>query len=125
MASRVRARHLLIDLVDVPRGVCLNLPAWEDAFRSAATLTGMQILDYRGHFFQLPSEPGLTAFMLLDSSHFSVHTYADRGLVAVDLFACTDRDLQEAWDLVAKTLGLEDLNLNTVAYLDRFVEQRQ
>lgn len=123
MASDVRAQHLIIDLIDVPRHVCLDLPAWKAAFNAAAIMMGMRIVDSRGHLFEPPDELGLTAFTLLDSSHFSVHTYADRGQAAVDLFACTQRDLGEAWTSVASALGLEDLRRSSVC-LDRFVEER-
>ena len=125
MASDLRARHLILDLVDVPKHVCLDLNAWEEALRGAATLMGMRILDSGAHLFEPPEEPGLTTFTLLDSSHFSVHTYSDRGIAAVDFFACTDRDLWAAWKFVAEALNLGTGRIGSSTYLDRFLDAPQ
>ena len=40
------------------------------------------------------SPPGFAAVVLIDESHVSAHSYADRGLLAVDCFTCgaTDPD---------------------------------
>ena len=38
------------------------------------------------------SPPGFAAVVLIDESHITAHSYADRGLLAVDCFTCGDTD---------------------------------
>ena len=58
--------------------------------------------------------------MLLDASHFSIHTYAACGQGALDLFACKVENLDLALRLIMNTLGINDSNIAEKRALKRF-----
>ena len=83
----------LIDLSKLDIQVCLNGQLWVKAFVKSSEDIGLRVISKYFHIFEPPAEAGMTAYVLLDSSHFSVHTFANRGEAAVDLFACTNHNL--------------------------------
>jgi len=54
---------------------------------------------------------------MLDESHVAIHTYADQGKMAIDVFACGDTDAQAIADQLKADLGLEDFEQQS---LERF-----
>ena len=50
--------------------------------------TTMKIVHKQLSILNVDTPPGFTAILLLDSSHFSCHSYSDTGLLAIDLFTC-------------------------------------
>lgn len=73
----------------------------ESAERAGATVISQ--VRYR---FGTGSPPGFTAVVLLDESHCSVHTYADLGLVALDIFTCGATDPLEILKHIRDTTDL-------------------
>jgi S-adenosylmethionine decarboxylase len=51
---------------------------------------------------------------MLDESHCSVHTYADLGLMAFDVFTCGHTDPRQIWAYVQHQLGIEDAEVREV-----------
>jgi S-adenosylmethionine decarboxylase len=101
-----KGHHLLIDCRRVSRELCLNdkllLETMSDAARSAGATVVSQIR-YR---FGEESPAGCTAVVMLDESHCSVHTYADLGLLAMDIFTCGDTDPGRIWEGIQESLNL-------------------
>jgi S-adenosylmethionine decarboxylase len=58
----------------------------EAASRAGATVKKVCYADLGGD-----SPPGCTVCVLLDESHITAHTYADSGLVAVNVFTCGEK----------------------------------
>ena len=81
-----------------------------DAARSA----GATVISQIRYQFGNHSPAGCTAIVMLDESHCSVHTYADLGLLAMDVFTCGDTDPMEIWDHLRQTLGIKKAHLRTV-----------
>ena len=113
-------KHLLIDLVNLDRSVCLNAKDWINAFVKSVEGLEIQIISRHYHSFKPPSAPGITAYILLDSSHFSVHTYADKGEAAIDLFVCKDIDIKRVFAVVCDILGIEKTNISMLKQIRRF-----
>ena len=82
----IQGEHLIVDLINMNREICLDGKKWVQVFEEIALSLELKILNIHIHDFEPPAAPGFTAYILLDSSHFSVHTYADNGAIAVDLF---------------------------------------
>lgn len=114
------AQHWLIDLAGLDRTLCLDGESWVNALLQSSHEIGASVISKYCHVFYPPKPPGITAYVLLDSSHFSVHTYADDGKAALDLFACTERDLGEAFTVVKLQLGLKTRQITLVKRLARF-----
>ena len=117
---RTVGQHLLVDLVNLERSTCLGGEAWVEAFVKCAEHLKLCVLSSHFHTFDPPRLPGLTAYVLLDSSHFSVHTYADTGEAAVDLFVCTDTNLIEAFAFIQEILGIKEDNIAMRKQIRRF-----
>ena len=60
------------------------------------------------------SPGGFTAMCLLDESHISAHTYADAGLIALDVFTCGDTDPKRIWDGIQRILNLDHTSNATI-----------
>ncbi len=71
------------------------------------------------------SPPGFAAVVLIDESHITAHSYADRGLLAVDCFTCGTTDPE----IIATHLNLRlverfpDVVLVRKERVDRFLSE--
>jgi S-adenosylmethionine decarboxylase len=79
-----------------------------------AKRAGATVISQIRYQFGLGSPPGCTAIVMLDESHCSVHTYADLGLVAMDVFTCGSTNPRDIWNHVRSELGLEDARFRLV-----------
>ncbi len=65
---------------------CLDDRAWlERGMEDAAERAGARVVTTEFHGF---SPTGVTGFLLLQESHFAIHTWPEQGYAAVDLFGC-------------------------------------
>jgi len=112
-----RALHIVLDCRNVPREVCLNDRRLLEAAVRAAAEGGASIINTSRYRFGHNSPPGCTVFVMLDESHVAIHTYADQGKMAIDVFACGDTDAQAIADQLKADLGLEDFEQQS---LERF-----
>ncbi|MFH1843907.1 MAG: adenosylmethionine decarboxylase [bacterium] len=103
----VKGHHLLIDCYQVPRELCLDDQLLLKTLAQAAEAGGATVISQVRYRFGASSPPGCTAIVLLDESHCSVHTYADLGLMALDIFTCGETDTRRVWDYICRQLSLE------------------
>ncbi|MFH1681524.1 MAG: adenosylmethionine decarboxylase [Candidatus Eisenbacteria bacterium] len=80
--------HVLLDFSGVPREICEDDAFLLDVIRRASIESGSTVINSCRYRFGHNSPSGCTAFVMLDESHVSVHTYAESGLVAADVFTC-------------------------------------
>ena len=113
-----RGTHLLIDCRNVPRETCLNDGQMLQAMARAATRAGANVISQVRYHFGHNSPPGFTAVIVLDESHCSAHTYADLGLVALDVFTCGKTDPNDVLKYIREEIDLGDVS---VRQLPRFV----
>lgn len=120
--TNFRGSHLIADFVKLDRKTCLNKKHWTHIFSKFAQEAGMQIINTYYHEFIPPNPSGFTAYVLLDASHFSIHTYADEGIAAVDLFACElNKDLvKDIFSRICEEFNIGDKNIADVRIFDRF-----
>ncbi|MFH1845848.1 MAG: adenosylmethionine decarboxylase [bacterium] len=113
-----KGQHLLIDCHTVSRDVCLDDKRFLSVMARAAERAGANVINQVRYRFGADSPPGFTAFLLLDESHCSVHTYAEEGLVALDIFTCGGTD-----PLVLFRFINDEIDLGTVEIrsCDRFM----
>ena len=103
-----KGKHLLIDCCGVSRELCLDDQRLLEAMASAATACGATVISQIRYRFGSDSPPGCTAIVMLDESHCSVHTYADQGLIAMDVFTCGNTNPRDVWALLQKELSIEE-----------------
>jgi S-adenosylmethionine decarboxylase len=80
----------------------------------AATECGATVISQIRYRFGSDSPPGCTAIVMLDESHCSVHTYADLGLMALDVFTCGNTNPEDVWAKLAQELSLTDAQVKMV-----------
>jgi S-adenosylmethionine decarboxylase len=112
-----KGKHLLIDCRNVRRKVCLDDKAFLGAMARAAELAGATVISQHRYRFGHDSPPGFAAVVMLDESHCSAHTYADLGLVAMDIFTCGNTD---PWDILRIVRDELDLGNVTIRDMPRF-----
>jgi S-adenosylmethionine decarboxylase len=113
-----RGSHLLIDCRNVARDVCLNDKLLLETMAAAAERAGATVISSVRYKFGQDSPPGFTAIVMLDESHCSAHTYADVGLIAMDIFTCGTTDPAEILREIRTQIDLGDV---TVTRMARFV----
>jgi S-adenosylmethionine decarboxylase len=77
----------------------------------AAELAGAQVLCQVRYKFGHDSPPGFAAVVLLDESHCSAHSYADLGLVAMDVFTCGHTDPRDVLGYLREEIDLGDVSI--------------
>jgi S-adenosylmethionine decarboxylase len=94
--------HVLLDFSGVPREICEDDAFLLDLIRKASIESGSTVINSCRYRFGHNSPSGCTAFVMLDESHVSIHTYAERGLVAADVFTCGPTSEQKTDLIVAR-----------------------
>ena len=113
-----KGRHLLVECRNVKRELCVDDRLVLETMARAAARAGATVVSQVRYRFGHDSPAGFTAVVLLDESHVSVHSYADHGLMALDVFTCGNTDPNE----VLRFIRLElDLGQVTVQEIGRFV----
>lgn len=118
-----RGKHLLIDCRNVPRAVCLDDKAVLKAMAKSAERAGATVISQVRYHFEHNSPPGFTAMVLLDESHCSAHSYADLGLIALDVFTCGDTDPFMVLEYMREELDLGEVAVREVGRFDVSEEQ--
>ena len=110
--------HLLIDCRNVSREICLDDQRILAVMARAAEKAGATVISQVRYSFGEGSPPGFAAVVLLDESHCTVHSYADLGLVAMDIFTCGRTDPQTVLDFVLEELDLGEFSVQRVKRLE-------
>ena len=113
--------HVLLDVAGVPRSVCIDDAGLVKLLIGASERAGCTVINSVRYRFGHGSPDGCTAFVMLDESHVAVHSYADKGLLAVDVFVCGERARGKALAIVEEIRRfLPDVRIRE-SMLDRFV----
>ncbi|UCD59083.1 MAG: S-adenosylmethionine decarboxylase, partial [Candidatus Hydrogenedentota bacterium] len=76
---------------------------------------GGTIINTSRYHFGHNSPPGCTVFLMLDESHVAVHTYADQGKMAIDVFTCGNTDAQAIARQIKADLKLKEFEEQSFA----------
>ena len=117
-----KGKHLLVDCRNVSRDVCLDDGAMLAAMARGATRAGANVISQVRYQFGHNSPPGFTAVVVLDESHCSCHTYADLGLVALDVFTCGRTNPRDVLAYIREEIELGDVSIRQVP---RFILEPQ
>lgn len=112
-----KGKHLLIDCRNVSRELCLNDKLVLSVMARAAERAGSTVVSQIRYKFGSDSPPGFAAVIMLDESHCSAHTYADLGLIAMDVFTCGNTDPRDVLRFIREELDLGDV---TITEMPRF-----
>jgi S-adenosylmethionine decarboxylase len=100
--------HVILDCYGVSSEVCLDDKHLLETLVRAAKGNGGTIINTSRYHFGHNSPPGCTVFVMMDESHVSVHTYADEGKMAIDIFTCGNTDAQGIAEQIKAELKLKE-----------------
>lgn len=100
--------HVILDCYGVSSKVCLDDKLLLETLVRAAKANGGTIINTSRYHFGHNSPPGCTVFVMMDESHISVHTYAEEGKMAIDIFTCGDTDAQAIAEQIKAELKLKE-----------------
>ena len=113
-----RGKHLLIDCRNVSYDLCLDDKAVLRAMARSAEKAGATVISQVRYHFEHNSPPGFTAMVLLDESHCSAHSYADLGLIALDVFTCGETDPYDVLKYMQEELDLGEVTVREYGRFD-------
>jgi S-adenosylmethionine decarboxylase len=79
--------HLIIELYDCDRELISSARGVEDALIQAVKISGAKMVESVIHQF---NPHGISGVIVIEESHFSVHTWPEYGYCALDIFTCGD-----------------------------------
>ncbi|MCB9555461.1 MAG: adenosylmethionine decarboxylase [Deltaproteobacteria bacterium] len=104
--------HLLLELAGCEASTLNDAEGMAAHISEAIERAGLTELKRVSHRF-VPQ--GLTLVVLLAESHVAVHTWPERGVAAVDLFTCAEREPAErALRHFAQALGARQVELRCI-----------
>lgn len=106
-----KGQHLLVDCRNVAPELCANDGLILDVMARAARRAGANVISQIRYKFGQDSPPGFTAIVMLDESHCSAHTYADLGLIAMDIFTCGHTDPRFILQQIREEVDLGDVTI--------------
>ena len=84
----MKGTEIRVDLYDVDRDILMDVDQMEQVCKAAIKKHGATFLTSAKVVLGATSPPGFTLAILLDESSVTVHTYANEGLMAVNVFTC-------------------------------------
>lgn len=109
-----KGKHLLIDCTGVSKEICLNDALVLKVMAEAAERAGATVVSQIRYKFGAESPPGFTAVVMLDESHCSAHSYADLGLIAMDIFTCGNTDPENVFRFIREDLDLGEVKVSVI-----------
>jgi len=108
-----KGTHLLVDCCGVSRKICLDDRRMLETMAAAAGLAGAEVISQVRYRFGSGSPPGFTAAVILDESHCTAHSYADQGLVAIDIFTCGKTDPNDVLQYIRQRIDLGEVSVRS------------
>ena len=110
--------HFLVEFFGCEHDSLNSMTFWKKILVRSAKAAGMKVLNQ--HFYQFSPE-GITGYLLLSSSHISIHTWPEHGYVACDVFSCGgDEETQAAVDHIIAELPHQRVQLKRIKRGYRF-----
>jgi spermidine synthase len=104
--------HYLIEFFGCDFEQMDSMKFWEKILPESVKGTSMEVLHSHFHKFK---PQGITGFLLLSSSHISVHTWPDKGYAACDIFTCaSEKETNLALERLKKAFIYEHINVQKI-----------
>lgn len=102
------ARHLLVELHGCDPGILNDRDALASCMRRAAEAAGARVV---AEVFHPYSPHGVTGVIVIEESHFSVHTWPEAGYAALDFYTCGDIAPAKAAEILERGLRAKKMEL--------------
>jgi len=105
---QIRAKHLLVELHECAPVILDDLEAVALLMHRGAQAAGATVV---GEAFHRYFPQGVTGVLVLEESHFSVHTWPEAGYAALDFYTCGALEPERAARVVAEGLVARRVSL--------------
>ena len=95
-----RRHHLIIDLKEVQTDKLSDSEGLSNFIKNLPGVIGMKILHGPVVVEGVAANPGITAFVIIDFSHISIHTFTETSEALIDIFSCKSFDTNQALQFV-------------------------
>ncbi len=96
------SRHILVEYRGCDSDLLGDRERLETLMRRAATAAGATVV---GAVFHRYSPQGISGVVVIEESHFSLHTWPEVGYAALDFFTCGDCHPERAHEVMVRELG--------------------
>lgn len=104
--------HYLIEFFGCDKEQINSVDFWKEALSNSVKGTSMEIL--HSYFYEF-KPCGVTGFLLLSSSHISVHTWPNRNYAACDIFTCaSEKETNLAFKRLKKEVSYDHVNVEKI-----------
>ena len=104
-------RHLIAEYYGCTAPLLNDVEALRGAMIEAAEIVGATVL---GHTFHGFSPQGASGTVVIAESHLSVHTWPERGYVAVDIYTCGGLDPRKGFDLLTERFQAQSCRVQEI-----------
>lgn len=104
-------RHVLVEYRGCNRGVLDDKPRLEAMMRRAAEIAGATVV---GTLFHNYAPQGVSGVVVVEESHFSIHTWPEYGYAAADFYTCGECRPEAAHDELMAALEATDHEMMVV-----------
>ena len=105
-------KHMTIEYYDCDARVLSNTELTKAAFLKAAKNSNATVIGVDFHCFE---PQGISGFVIIAESHFSVHAWPEHDYAAVDIFTCGDSiDFEKAANTLKEELKAEEMIISSV-----------
>lgn len=112
MSERFLGRHFILELYDCDRTLLDDRVKLEAVMTKAAELANATIVNTCFHHF---SPYGISGTIVIQESHFNIHTWPEHGFAAIDLFTCGESiDPEKAKDYLVEVSKASRYEFSTI-----------
>jgi S-adenosylmethionine decarboxylase proenzyme len=105
------AQHLLVELHGCDKALLDDRERVAGLMRQAAELAGARVV---AEVFHPYAPQGVTGVLVIEESHFSVHTWPESGYAAIDFYTCGACTPELAARALATSFGASSVRILTV-----------
>ncbi len=104
--------HLIVELYDCETTVINDARRVEASLVKAVEISGATMVQSVIHEF---NPHGVSGVIVIEESHFSVHTWPEYGYCALDIFTCgSEIDHMSALQYLKDTFGAKNISVNEI-----------
>jgi S-adenosylmethionine decarboxylase proenzyme len=104
--------HILVSLYGISFHLLDDLDAIRNAFEEAVEACGATVINRFSHQFY---PQGVTVVYALSESHMSLHSFPERGCVAIDVYTCGSMNTRKGMDVLINHFNPIEVSMQEVS----------
>lgn len=104
--------HVLVSLYGISFAALDDLDGIRTAFEQAVEACGAHVLNRFSHKFH---PQGVTIIFALEESHMSLHSFPEKGSVAIDVYTCGGLNARKGMDVLIDYFKPIEVNMQEVS----------